>query len=538
MSARGAPTGGRDLPATGAPAGETGGAVSPVTTGAARIGASLSRERASRRAAQPLRELPRALRRVPSAAWVCALVAIVNAVCWSVVSPPFQLPDEPDHFAYVQHLAETGRPPSSTQQNYPPAEESALTYVLQREVRFSPENHTIATEAAQRRLEEALALALSRSEPGDAGLATSQPPLYYALEVIPYELASSGTVLDRLTLMRLLSALMGGATALFAYLFLREALPGGEAWTWTVGGLGTALMPTLGMMSGSVNPDALLFAVSTALFYCLARAFRRGVTWRLAVVTGAVMVAGCMTKLTFFGLLPGAACGLLALAVQAARASGRSVYRALTIALVLMASPACLYVVWNLSSGRPLLGAFKSAIASASHPGSTLNPFAYIWQIFLPRLPGMRPVLHGVSPVAIWFEQLVGKYGWLDTTFPHWVVRLALIPVGLIAVLFARALLVLRGALRGRLLEVATYAAMSLGVLFMIGVAEYTHRTPGEYMQFRYLLPMVALMGAILALAARGAGRRWGPVAGALIVLLVLAHDLFSQLLVISRYYG
>jgi hypothetical protein len=539
MSAREAPDRRTRPLASAGLAGEADGAVSSVATGADRVGtASVSRKRSARRAAKPLRALPRALRRVPSAAWVCALVAIVNAVGWSVISPPFQLPDEPDHFAYVQHLAETGRLPSSAQKNYPPAEESALTYLLQREVRFSQENHTIATEAAQRRLEGALALALSRSEPGDAGLATSQPPLYYTLEVIPYELASSGTVLDRLALMRLLSALMGGATALFAYLFLREALPGGGAWTWTVGGLGVALMPTLGMMSGAVNPDALLFAISTALFYCLARAFRRGLTWRLAMVTGAVMVAGCMTKLTFFGLLPGAACGLLALAIQAARASGRSVPRVLAIALVLVASPACLYVVWNLSSDRPLLGAFKGAITSARHSGSTLNSIAYIWQIYLPRLPGMRPVLHGVSPVAIWFEQLVGKYGWLDTTFPQRVVRLALIPVGLIAALFARALLGLRGALRGRLLEVATYAVMSLGVLFMIGVAEYTHRTPGEYMQFRYLLPMIALMGAILALAARGAGRRWGPVAGALIVLLVLAHDLFSQLLVVSRYYG
>ena len=42
----------------------------------------------------------------------------------------------------------------------------------------------------------------------------------------------------------------------------------------------------------------------------------------------------------------------------------------------------------------------------------------------------------------------------------------------------------------------------------------------------------------LLALAARGAGRRWGPAAGASIVVLFLAHDIFSQLLVVSRFYG
>jgi hypothetical protein len=79
---------------------------------------------------------------------------------------------------------------------------------------------------------------------------------------------------------------------------------------------------------------------------------------------------------------------------------------------------------------------------------------------------------------------------------------------------------------------------MTLGVLLVVGEDDYSSRVPGEYVEPRYLLPMLALWGAVLALAARGAGRRWGPVAGVLIVTLALAHDVFSQLLVISRYYG
>lgn len=59
-----------------------------------------------------------------------------------------------------------------------------------------------------------------------------------------------------------------------------------------------------------------------------------------------------------------------------------------------------------------------------------------------------------------------------------------------------------------------------------------------DYAEPRYLLTLAALFGAVLALAARGAGRTWGPVAGRLIVVLVLGHDIFSQLLLVSRYYG
>lgn len=67
-----------------------------------------------------------ALRRIPVTAWVCALIACLNAVCWSVISPPFQVVDESAHYAYVQRLAETGRLPSSAGENYPPAEERAI----------------------------------------------------------------------------------------------------------------------------------------------------------------------------------------------------------------------------------------------------------------------------------------------------------------------------------------------------------------------------------------------------------------------------
>ena len=106
----------------------------------------------------------------------------------------------------------------------------------------------------------------SRASGTGAGVAAPQPPLYYALETIPYYLGSGGTLLDQLALMRLLSALLAGLTALFAFLFLREALPA-VPWAWTVGGLCTALAPLVGFISGAVNPDAMLCAVSAALFY-------------------------------------------------------------------------------------------------------------------------------------------------------------------------------------------------------------------------------------------------------------------------------
>jgi hypothetical protein len=478
-----------------------------------------------------------AFRRIPRAAWACALIACLNAACWSVITPPFEVPDEPSHYAYVAHLAQTGSLPDSNREEFAPAEEAALVDLHLDQVSLHPQNIPISTPAEQRKLEHDLAQRYPLVNGANAGVANAEPPLYYALETIPYGLASGGTVLDRLALMRLLSALMGGLTALFVFLFIREALPG-EPWAWTVGGLGVAVAPLLGFMSGAVNPDAQLFAVSAALFYCLARGFRRGLTTGLAVALGAVIALGFMTKLNFVGLLPGAILGLLLLAARLARVSRHDALRRLALAGGVGASPILLYITINLLSGRPGVGTVSDAIALTGH-ASILKELSYIWQFYLPRLPGMHADFHGLLTTrALWFNGLVGLYGWVDTTFPSWVYNAALLPAALIAALFVRALYVSRHALRPRLGEAAVYLTMGLGILMLVGANDYLGGNPGEYREPRYLLPMLALWGGVLALAARGAGRRWGPAVGAAIIVLFVAHNLFSQLLVISRFYG
>jgi hypothetical protein len=479
------------------------------------------------------------LRRVPRAAWVCALVACLNAACWSLISPPFEAPDEPSHFAYVAELAETGKLPSGDVESFSPAEQIALRDLEQGQVRYSPQSHTIFTTAQQAQLQHDLNLPLSRVSP-NAGVAASEPPLFYALETLPYYAGSSGTLLDRLALMRLLSALLGGFTALFVFLFLREALPRAP-WAWTVGGLGVALAPLLGLMAGSVNSDALLYPVSAALFYCLARGFRRGLTPKLGALTGAVIAAGLLTKLNFVGLIPGAILGLLILTWRARRASGRTAYRSLALALAIAATPPCAYILINLLSGRSAYGTLSTGVSSTTGKGSLLEEASYIWQFYLPRLPGMHSYFPGIfTPIQFWANGFVGLYGWVDTVFPAWVYKVALLPICLLVVLFASGLYAARASLRARLGELSVYGAMLIGLAALVGASDYLEfpGSTGSYAQPRYLLPLAALYGAVLALAARGAGRRWGPVVGAAIVLLFVAHDVFSQLLEISRFYG
>jgi 4-amino-4-deoxy-L-arabinose transferase-like glycosyltransferase len=498
------------------------------------------RDRGSRRRYPKLERARELLRTIPRAAWVCALVACLNAACWSLVNPPFQIPDEPAHFAYTQQLAENHQLPRSNERSFSPEEEAVLRDLHQSEVQGSPEVHTISTPDEQRQLQQDMEGHLSRHGGGGVEGAHASPPLYYLLEAVPYGLASGGTLLDQLELMRLLSALMAGIATLFVFLFVRETLPAAP-WAWTVAGLSVAFAPLLGYMGGAMNPDSMLAAVSAATFYCLAHAFRRGLSRGLAIALGGLIAVGFLTKLNFIGLAPGVVLGLVILSVRAARVHGRLAYGWLALALAIALAPPALYVLANLASSHPGLGVISTSLKLGSAHGSIFGKLSYVWQLYLPRLPGMVNDFPGLSTAhRLWFDRWVGFYGWLDTSFPLWVDNLALVPAGLIALLFVRSLVLSRAALSRCRSELVVYMTMTLGLLLLIGFGSFFNKE-SEGLGFaepRYLLPLLALIGAALALAARGAGRRWGPVAGVAIVMLFLAHDIFSQMLVIGRFYG
>jgi 4-amino-4-deoxy-L-arabinose transferase-like glycosyltransferase len=452
--------------------------------------------------------------------------------------PPFQVPDEPSHFAYTQQLAENHQLPTSSKSTYSPEELAVLQDIRHLEVHESPEVRTISTAAEQQRLQETFDEHLSRHGEGGVGGSYADPPLYYLLQTIPYGLASPGTLLDQLEAMRLLSALMAGLTALLVFLFLREALPG-VPWAWTVGGLSVAFAPLLGFISGGVTPEAMLTTVSAAIFYALARAFRRGLTKRLAILIGVMIAVGFLTKLNFLGLAPGIVLGLIVLTVRASRTAGRAAYGQLGLALAIAFTPAWLYVLVNLLSGHAGLGIVSTTLKLQGVHGSLLSKIDYVWELYLPRLPGMTNYFPGIATTRdLWFDRTVGYYGWLDTSFPVWVDNLAILPTVILAVLCARSLAIGRGALRQRLSELAVYGTMALGLLTLIGLSSYIDSSEGLFAEPRYLLPLLPVLGAGLVLAARGAGRRWGPAVGATIVMLFLAHNVLSQLLVTARYYA
>ena len=98
-----------------------------------------------------------------------------------------------------------------------------------------------------------------------------------------------------------------------------------------------------------------------------------------------------------------------------------------------------------------------------------------------------------------------------------------------------------RDALKRWLPEIAVFALVVATLAYAVARPSYREYVGGSTFPFyqpRYVLPLLPLYAAIVALAVRGAGRRAAPVVGTVIVMLALAHTLFAQLLTITRYYA
>ena len=480
-------------------------------------------------------------RTVPRMAWACAAVAIGNAAVWAVVTPPFQVPDEPIHVGYAQWLGETGRLPSTAVAEL---EESAFApdyQAMLEAMPFSLEGKPSWSERQEEDLRRRLDGDLSRRAETGAWTAATYPPLYYAYQAVPARLGSALSPIDRLFLLRLTSTLLAGLTVLFVFLFLRELLPA-TPWAWTIGALAVAFQPVFGFMAGGVNNDNLLFALSALLLFLLARAFRHGLTPRLGVAIGLTLTAGALTKPAMYGVLPGAALGLLLLAWRARRIGDRGPLRGAVLAgVVFVAVTVSWYVIDATVFGRAP-GEATEGIETGSKPTSLFSMLSYLWQFYLPKLPFMGEKFPRYPQYPVWdvlIQGFIGRFGYFQYGFPMWAYRLGL--WFLLAVAAVAGVAVVRArAVRRRWPEAACYLAMGAGLVVLMAFVGYRYvvSTGANFEQIRYFFPLLGLYGAVVALAARGVGARWGPPVGAFVIVLAMGHSLLSMMITVARYYA
>jgi hypothetical protein len=481
--------------------------------------------------------------------WLFAIAAL-NACCWALVTPVFQGPDEVDHFAYVQSLAQRGQKPSndpasplsrwSSAENLALADTSFLTdhqvgdtrapWLSVREREYASDQRTLHP---------------SRSDGGGYTTSAAHGPFYYLALAPAYLATEHASPFSQLTLMRFASALIGALVVLFTYLLARELAPR-RPWLAVLGALLVAYQPMFGFVSGIVNNDVGVNAMAAALELLLIRLLRRGITIPWGVLTGAVLLLLPSVKGTGLSLYPIAGLVFAIALWRRHRRSDLAGWAALALSAVLVAELAAHVANPALAAGSSAHAATPTAIGSnAAAVGEALDHlpdfFAYLWQIFLPRLPFMTAHFPsaGYPGYIVFIKRGWGAFGWYDVLFPTWVYGVILATS--LAVLIAAPWAARRERpwLKAHWAEALAVVLMPVAVIVGFVAAYYTPGMRPAIAEFgRYAFPAIGPIALLVVGALHAFGRRRMLAAAVALLVAMIALSYAAQLLTLTGFYA
>jgi 4-amino-4-deoxy-L-arabinose transferase-like glycosyltransferase len=491
------------------------------------------------RSAQAPRRSPRR-RFTPPRSLVALLgVVVVIGLAWALLVPPWQAPDEIQHFGYAQSLAENFRLPGDPHWLEESSDELAADAAVgASNVAFFPQaappNWSRAAAVAYQAAEHG-ANPPSRTNGGGPNPESQNPPLYYLYAAAAYLIDGSGTAFGRLYAIRIGGVVLLALTTLGAWLLAGETFGRRRLAQLTCAAI-AGLLPMNTFISTSVTPDALLITLWTFTLWMGARVINHGARIRDAVVLCGLVGAAVLTKATSYALVVPV---LLALAIGWRRrppAEHRSAARKLTIAALAMVVPILAWLIVAHALGRPGINRVGS---STAHPFSLFGFVRYVWQYYLPRPPFMTPfrVTPQLPLYDIWVRQLTGVFGWLDVSLPAWMYPVSATLAAGVTVTAIGILTRVRG--RGHLPLLAFFSLTAVALLGVLHITEYRVLIAGqgEFLQGRYLLPIVGLLGLLVAVIVVRVPRTVRPAIGGLILVVLLAAQVLSLATIAQGYY-
>jgi 4-amino-4-deoxy-L-arabinose transferase-like glycosyltransferase len=474
-------------------------------------------------------------------------IALGVAICWTLVTPAFQVPDESEHAATAQYLAETGDAVSAVPDDRPIW--SSDLYAAMEAVREIPTIERAETRAPWLEAYETAYAERERSPPplrrDDGGGyhegPSSHTPLYYALLAPAYLSQRGGSVFAQLLAMRWTSALMGALAAALAAATMLELLPGRRGLA-AVAGLLVAFQPMFSVVAGGVNNDNGVNLLAALVVYLAVRALRRGLAWPLGLALGAAVAVAPLMKGTGYALYPSVA---LALAAGVVRFRDR---RAVLGLAAVAAAFLAVTGAWELVRGAFDREQFTTP--GGSTPGEGLSALEHpvrfaewVWQILVPvRPPFMTDVTIVKWPFFnIYVERGFGAFGWYAILFPAWVYLAIFAAMAVAGAGAVRLLVVERRAALARWPEIAFLASVPVVVFLAVEAAYFTLAVPldGTPEQGRYaftaIVPLAVIaVGGVIGLAGR---RRALPAAAGLVTAMAILC-LASQLLTLAGFYA
>jgi hypothetical protein len=217
-------------------------------------------------------------------------LALLHALLYVGLVPPWQTPDEPAQFQYAALVARLGRTPVVSDVDL--ELEQQITASLMRAHFFE---YLIGhpPPAPPQTMEQAQALFFMPSQVGN------DPPLYFWLAALPIKLLSQHSIETQLLAVRLFGVVLLAGAVLCAYGAARE-LALGAGFALAVGLL-VALQPMNMFIGMGAANDGLANLIGAALCWALLRIARQGMRLRRAALVLVLVLLSVLTKRT---LLP------------------------------------------------------------------------------------------------------------------------------------------------------------------------------------------------------------------------------------------
>jgi 4-amino-4-deoxy-L-arabinose transferase-like glycosyltransferase len=472
-------------------------------------------------------------------AWTATALFIALMVFWSIVTPNFRNPDEPQHVNSVLRLAEGGGWPA-------PGEAFVLPEVLRaktltgfsavdgqqgnwvggtllpgvretippEELQFyAPFSGRPVTPPEDRLPFPELELTRDVDLQMHGDQMTQHPPLYYAVSAgVVVATGSLDWSFDRtLTLMRLVSVAMVGFLPLMAFSVTRR-LTGNRRLADAAALLPLAI-PQLASLGGSVSNDALVILLGGLMTVLLARILTGDRSWRTYLLIAAVLGAALLTKGTLLVLVPVVG---IAVVVGARRPTRGEPSLGWKPTLVRLAA------VWGLAF---VIGGWWWAVNILRYGSVQPDGFQAVVPVDRPRspLPEFAGIFWEKTTATFW-----GTFGQLELPLDQ-----PLVTVLTLVLIAAVALAWRRKGLRLVLLVLLSFVLLTIALVF---AGTYSaHLENGRYagMQGRYLFGGLVAVFAAMVIGVGSFGReggtwqRWMPVVLLPLSLVVAVYGLW-----------
>ena len=344
------------------------------------------------------------------ASWLILAAFLMVGFAYSLVTPAFETPDEPFHYAFARHVAQgNGLPVQDPQSPGLWAQEGSqapLYYLI-----------TGATTAWIDQSDfEQIAVHNPRANIGDPLYPGNKNFMLYSGQWRALQGANLA-----LHVGRWLSLLMGAFTLWCIHRLAQLVFPHSQSLPLAAMAL-AAVIPQFLFLSASFSNDNAVIAASAFTLFWLARLLAKAddtaiSRWEWSVL-GVALGLAALSKLQGLGLIPLSGMVVLFLAWR------RRDWRILPVSLIFVGAPALLIAGWWYWRNIALYGDWSGLSHLMDINGRRQEPLT--WRNFWPEFDGLR--------YSAW-----GVFGWFNILLPDWFYKLmdALTVVGLLGALLA-----------------------------------------------------------------------------------------------------